>query len=70
MKKLNIAVLDYSGGTVSVYENVEIDETQAVNGLDESDIVEQWLSDHTDHHLSNCEYMFCEHSIEIETRKY
>ena len=53
---LNIIVLDYSAGTVTIYRNVEFDEPTEM---------ESWLEAHTVHNMNNCHYMSIEGEIEI-----
>jgi hypothetical protein len=54
---LNIIVLDYSAGTVTIYRNVEFDEPTEM---------ESWLEAHTVHHMKNCHFMCTENEIEIQ----
>ena len=63
MKKFNIVVLDYSGPSVTFYENVEIDEPAGI--ADEGEKIEDYLREKTDHHMSNCSWMSSESEIEV-----
>ena len=55
MPKLNIVVLNYSGGTVTIHQDVKL--RKARKGEDESDVVEEYLQNETDHRLSDICYM-------------
>lgn len=62
MTKINIVVLDYSGVTATFYSDVELD---VLTGDDELDAVEQWITDNTEHHLSNCSWMSSSEEITV-----
>lgn len=67
MKKENIVVLDHSVGTVTFYKNVKIDtvDLDDDNAIDECELIENWLTENTDHHLSNCSWMSRDEEIEV-----
>lgn len=62
MKTLNIAVLDYSENSVNFYHGVEIEEKE---GVDVSDLAEDWLTKNTGHHPSSRSWMSSEEEITV-----
>lgn len=62
MAKYNIVVLDYSGNTVSFYTGVEIPKMPLT---DDSELIEVWLEQETEHRLSNCSWMSSEEEITV-----
>lgn len=63
--KIDIVVLDYSRGTVTVFRKCELENPS--EDRDENEIVEDFL-DSKGFHLSNCNWMYSEEEIELEIR--
>ena len=61
-KTFYVVLLDYSAPSVNHYSGVEILSSQEV---DDTDLIEGWLAQNTEHHLSNCSWMASEDEIEI-----
>lgn len=62
MIEINIAVLDYSIAKVFLYSGVKIESNHY-----QSEDVEEWIVENTDHNLDEIEYMTSENDIEVET---
>lgn len=57
--KRYIVVMDYSAVSVSHYHAYITVE----DGQEESEAIENWLRDKTEHHLSNCSWMSSESEV-------
>lgn len=63
MTVINIAILDYSIAKVFLYSGVKIERSNQYQSED----VEKWIVENTDHNLDEIEYMTSENDIEVET---
>ncbi len=61
--KVNIVVLDYSRGTVTMFEKQQLENPS--EKIDDNEVVEDFL-DSKGFHLSNCSWMFSKEEIEIK----
>lgn len=62
--KINIAVLNYSGRNVTIYNNVEVRELHSV-AEDIGDVVEEYLEKSTEHRVKDVSYMTSFEPIEV-----
>ncbi len=60
--KVNIVVLDYSQGTVTMFQKQQLKNPS--KKIDDNEVVENFLES-KGFHLSNCSWMFSEDEIEL-----